>query len=249
MTDLHVLWPAYQLKSMQNNHVTNSSMPTLYTCIISHFFIVDRKLDLDNHYLFVFVIAKDTTMMFINDTAVFVCGLQIKQYHSAWLWSLHITISLMTRTFCNSQSTLSLSCHLKYALTNTSELFMHFGMNLYFCTVEAIYNSAQFPIVEVNYCLNCCWGSCTEVLHYYTDFDCKNATVAGLLQICTPCLLAFTPIIYTGSSISESDDLAQLPNKDYNAQSWKYSCFMVWMSSRLKLPLLPYVKLWPVQTR
>ena len=49
MTDLHVLWPAYQLKSMQNNHVTNSSTPTLYTCIISHFFIVDRKLNLDNH--------------------------------------------------------------------------------------------------------------------------------------------------------------------------------------------------------
>ena len=32
---------------------------------------------------------------------------------------------------------------------------MHFGMNLYFCTVEAKYNSVQFHIVEVNYCLNC----------------------------------------------------------------------------------------------
>ena len=145
-------------------------------------------------------------MMFINDTAVFVSGSQIKQYHSTWLWCLHITISLMTRTFCNSQSPLSLSYHLKYALTNTSELFMHFGMNLYFCTVEAIYNCVQFPIVEVNYCLNCCWGSCTEVVKLLTDFDCKNPTVAGLLQICTPRLLAFTPIIYTCSSISEIDD-------------------------------------------
>ena len=143
--------------------------------------------------------------MFINGTAVFVCGLQIRQYHSVWLWSLHIKISLMTRTFCNSQSPLSLSCHLEYALTNTSELFMHFDTHLYFCTVEALYNSVQFPIVEVNYCLNCCWGSCTDV-----NFDCQNATVAGSLQICTPCLLAFTPIIYTGSSISESDDFGSV---------------------------------------